>query len=78
MDFYMVNRGRSMEIKMYYVNKIAEILNVNKSVAYDIYNRMCIGGADFSEMSKERFSREVHAQYAVSYNPLDILRSDWQ
>ena len=68
----MVNRGRSVEIKMYYVNKIAEILNVNKSVAYDIYNRMCIGGADFSEMTFEQFSREVRAQYAVSCSGLGI------
>ena len=57
---------------MYYVNKIAEILNVNKSVAYDIYNRMCIGGADFSEMTFEQFSREVRAQYAVSCSGLGI------
>ena len=63
----MVNRDRSMENKMYYVNKIAEHLNVNHSVAYDIYNRMCICGYDFSEMPKEKFDREVRIQFQV-YN----------
>lgn len=66
----MVTDGRSMENKMFYVNKIADLLNVNKSVAYDIYNRMCIGGADFSEMSKEQFEREVSMNFMARNHAL--------
>jgi hypothetical protein len=65
----MVNRGRSMEIRMYYVKKIAALLNINLSIAYEIYNRLCIGGADFSEMPQEQFERIVRAQYAITFRP---------
>lgn len=65
---FMVNHGRSTETKMYYVNQIADLLNVNTSVAYDIYNRMCIGGADFSEMSQEQFERVVTTTYYIRHN----------
>lgn len=64
----MVTYGRSMENKMYYVNKIADLLHVNTSVAYDIYTRMCIGGADFSEMSQEQFEREVSQTFVIRNN----------
>lgn len=53
---------------MYYVNKISDLLHVNTSVAYDIYNRMCIAGADFSEMSQEKFEREVSMTFVVRNN----------
>ncbi len=50
---------------MYYVSKIAELLNVNNSIAADVYTRLRIAGADFSEMSQEQFVREVWQQYWI-------------
>lgn len=59
---------------MYYVSQIAELLNVNNSIAADVYTRLRIAGADFSEMSQEQFEREVWQQYwAINKSSLRML-----
>ena len=54
---------------MIYIKEIMALLGVDKCIAEDIFQQMCIGGADFSEMTNREFKAWVHAVYAEMIDP---------
>lgn len=54
---------------MIYINTIMELLGVDQSIADEVFQQMCIEGADFSEMTAREFKVWVHAAYACMIDP---------
>lgn len=54
---------------MIHIKNIMELLGVPQSTAEDIFQEMCVEGADFSEMTAREFRTWAHAVYAGMIDP---------